>query len=84
MEKKEKVHGDTLGIIAAIIGTGIMISGAILWTGGQGNDEEHYYEILRLRGELIKMETMLDSAMKTLQHERLLHFGEVVSGDGVR
>ena len=38
-------------------------------------------EVQVLRAENAKLEALLDQALKTLHHERLMHFGEGVSVD---
>lgn len=73
--KKTAMSKDVMGIIMAILAAAVLIAGAILWTGVRG--EEMRY----LRGEMLKTEALLDSALKTLHHERIFHFGEVVSED---
>ena len=73
--QKMAMSKDAMGIIMAILAAAVLIAGAVLWTGVRG--EEMRY----LRGELIKTEALLDSALKTLHHERMFHFGEVVSED---
>lgn len=73
--QKMVMSKDAMGIIIAILATAVLIAGAVLWTGVRG--EEMRY----LRGELLKTEALLDSALKTLHHERMFHFREVVSED---
>ncbi len=53
-----------------------MISGAILRLERSGQLQD---DIQVLRAENAKFEMLLDQALKTLHHERLLHFG-VFSG----
>lgn len=73
--QKTAMSKDAMGITTAILAAAVLIAGAILWTGVRG--EEMRY----LRGELLKTEALLDSTLKTLHHERMFHFGEVVSED---
>jgi len=71
----------TLALVAAIAAAGAMISGAILRLEASGKLEE---EVQVLRAENAKLEALLDQALKTMHHERLLHFGEAVSEDAIR
>lgn len=67
----------TLALVAAVAAAGAMISGAILRLERSGKLQE---EVQVLRSENAKLEVLLDQALKTLHHERLMHFGEI-SGD---
>ncbi len=67
----------TLALVAAIAAAGAMISGAILPLERSGKLQD---EVQVLRVENAKLEALLDQALKTLHHERLMHFGEI-SGD---
>ncbi|NCC62240.1 MAG: hypothetical protein EOM12_15175 [Verrucomicrobiae bacterium] len=71
----------SLRLVAAIAAAGAMISGAILRLERSGKLQD---EIQVLRAENAKLEALLDQALKTLHHERLMHLGEdgaVGSGD---
>ena len=58
---------DAVAIAISIIFAGLLVSGAILYTAPR-KDEASY-----LRAELIKTEALMESALKTLHHERLFH-----------
>lgn len=58
---------DTVAIAFSILAVGLIIAGAILFTAPRKE------EIVYLRGELIKSEALIESALKTLHHERLYH-----------
>jgi hypothetical protein len=60
-------------IACAIIAAGLIVAGAIVWTSPRKE------EVLYLRGEVVKLEALLETALKTMHHERLLHFGEEVA-----
>lgn len=77
---------DTLAIVAAVIIAALIIGGSILHLSGRLFEHS---EALALRAVLARTEAMLDGALRTLHHERLMHFGtfdadaeaETVSGD---
>jgi archaellum component FlaF (FlaF/FlaG flagellin family) len=56
-------------VAAAILAGAVLIGGSILYTGPK-NEEMSY-----LRCEVARLEGLLDSSMKALHHERLLHCG---------
>lgn len=58
---------DAVAIAISIIFAGLLVSGAILYTAPR-KDEASY-----LRAELIKTEALMETALKTLHHERLYH-----------
>lgn len=71
-----------MGIIAAILASGTMISGTILWSRDRREELLHLREqVYMLRTELAKRDALLDQALSTLHHERLHHFEEVLSED---
>jgi len=67
---------DALGTIGAILAGAVLIAGSILYTGPR-NEELSY-----LRSEVARLEGLLDSSLKALHHERLLHSGEEVKDHG--
>lgn len=71
----------TLALVAAIAAAGAMISGAILRLERSGKLQE---EVQILRVENAKLEALLDQALKTLHHERLMHLGEGAEPQGQR
>jgi len=74
-----------LGIIAAILAVGTMISGTIIWSAEKREELLHLREqVYMLRTELAKRDALLNQALSTLHHERLHHFEEVLSEDASR
>lgn len=69
-------------IIAAVLLSTVVIIGG-MFTIAERFDRriELESEIAELKAENAKLETLLDQALKTLHHERVMHFGEVVSGE---
>ena len=66
------LKNDTMAIVAAIVFAALIIGGSILHLRSGLTD---FAEVPALRSELAKTEAMLDSALRRLHHERLLHFG---------
>ena len=64
---------DALGTIGAILAGAVLIGGSILYTGPRNE------ELIYLRSEVARLEGLLDSSLKALHHERLLHHG---TGEG--
>ena len=71
----------TLLIFTAIILSTAVIIGS-MFTIAERFDRRYELEarIAELRSKNVKLETLLDQALKTPHHERLMHFREV-SGD---
>lgn len=71
----------TLLIFTAIILSTAVIIGS-MFTIAERFDRRYELEarIAELRSKNVKLETLLDQALKTPHHERLMHLGEV-SGD---
>lgn len=61
------ISKDASAIALSIVVAGILVSGAILYTAPRKD------EVAYLRGELIKSEALMETALKTLHHERLFH-----------
>lgn len=72
----ERMSRDALGIIGAILAGAVLIAGSIMHTVPK-NEEVTY-----LRIEVARLEELLDSSLKALHHERLLHSGEEVKDHG--
>ena len=66
----------TLPLVAAIAAPGAMISGTILRLERSGQLCKMIFKVLR--AEKARLEALLDQALKTLHHERLMHFGEEI------
>jgi hypothetical protein len=71
----------TLLIFTVILLSTTIIIGS-MFTITERFDRRYVLEsrIAELRAENMKLEALLDQALKTLHHERMMHFGEV-SGD---